>query len=91
MRRLLIVILVLAFAVIGAAFVIPMLIPSDVLRERVERAASDTLGREVTLAGDIGLRLLPTVQVSASPTRRDFPARRSPRCAKCDFRWLWRR
>ncbi|MFW5659925.1 MAG: AsmA family protein [Oceanicaulis sp.] len=69
MRRLLIIVLVLAFAVIGAAFVIPALIPSDVLRERVQRAASDSLGREVTLSGDIGLRLLPSVQVRAGEAR----------------------
>ncbi|MEQ8405884.1 MAG: AsmA family protein [Oceanicaulis sp.] len=69
MRRLLIIVLVLAFAVIGAALVIPAMIPSDVLRERVERAAGEALGREVTLAGDIGLRLLPSVQVSAGQAR----------------------
>lgn len=69
MRRILIILLVLAFAVIGAAFVIPALIPSDVLRERVEAAASDALGREVTLDGDIALRLLPTAQVRAGQAR----------------------
>ncbi|MGJ3231122.1 MAG: AsmA family protein [Oceanicaulis sp.] len=69
MRRLLIILLVLAFAVIGAAFVIPALIPSNALRERVERAAGEALGREVTLSGDIGLRLLPSVQVSAADAR----------------------
>jgi AsmA protein len=66
MRRLLIILLVLAFAVIGAAFVVPGLIPSDALRGRVEQAATEALGRPVTLAGDIDLRLLPRVQVRAT-------------------------
>ena len=69
MRRLLILLLILAFAVIGLAFFAPALIPSDALRSRVERAASEALGREVTLAGDIGLQLLPRVQVSATDAR----------------------
>jgi AsmA protein len=66
MRRLLVILLVLAFAVIGAAFVLPSLIPSDALRGRVEQAASEALGRQVTLDGEIGLRLLPRVQVRAT-------------------------
>lgn len=69
MRRILIILLVLAFAVIAAAFVIPALIPSDVLRERVETAAGQALGREVTLEGDIALRLLPSAQVRAGEAR----------------------
>lgn len=66
MRRLLVILLVFAFAIIGAAFVLPSLIPGDALRGRVEQAASEALGRQVTLEGDIGLRLLPSVQVRAT-------------------------
>lgn len=66
MRRLLVILLVLAFAIIGAAFIVPSLIPSDALRGRVEQAASEALGRQVTLEGEIGLRLLPRVQVRAT-------------------------
>jgi len=65
MRRLLVILLVLAFAVVGAAVLVPTLIPGDVLRDRVERAATDAIGREVTLSGEIDLRLLPRLQVTA--------------------------
>jgi AsmA protein len=66
MRRLIVILLMLAFALIGAAFVLPSLIPSDALRGRVEQAASEALGRQVTLDGEIDLRILPSVQVRAT-------------------------
>jgi AsmA protein len=69
MRRLLILLLVIAFAIIAVAFVVPALIPDDALRSRVERAASEALGREVTLPGDIALRLLPHAEVRAGQAR----------------------
>lgn len=69
MRRLLIVILVLAFALIGAALILPALIPDDVLRTRAQAAASEALGRDVTLPGDISLSLLPSAQIRAGEAR----------------------
>ena len=69
MRRFLIVFLVIAFAALGALFVIPSLIPDEVLRTRAESAASQALGREVTLPGDIDLRLLPAAQIRAGEAR----------------------
>ncbi|XBQ16073.1 MAG: AsmA family protein [Oceanicaulis sp.] len=69
MRRILIVFLVLAFVLIGVALVLPSLISDTVLRERAERAASEALGREVVLAGDIGLRLLPRAEITARDAR----------------------
>lgn len=69
MRRILIAVLVLAFALIGAAYVIPGLIPDEALRTRAEAAASEALGREVTLPGDISLRLLPVAQITAGEAR----------------------
>jgi len=66
MRRFLLIILVLAVAVVGAALILPSLIPAEELRTRAEAAASDALGRPVSLEGDIRLQLLPTVQVRAA-------------------------
>lgn len=65
MRRIAISVLVLLVAVIGAALVIPALIPEETLRTRAEAAASDALGRQVALPGRIQLRLLPNAQITA--------------------------
>jgi AsmA protein len=65
MRRFILILLVLIVAVVAAALVLPSLIPAEELRTRAETAASDTLGRQVSLDGDIRLQLLPTVQVRA--------------------------
>jgi AsmA protein len=69
MRRFLIILLVLAALIVGAALLVPSLIPEDALRTRAEAAASETLGREVRLEGDIRLQLLPTAQVRAANAR----------------------
>ncbi len=69
MRRILIIILILAALIVGAALLLPRLIPEETLRERVENAASDTLGRDVQLNGDIRLQILPVVQVRAGDAR----------------------
>ncbi len=69
MRRLLIIVLVLAAALVGAALLVPALIPDDALRSRAEAAASDALGRPVSLPGDISLQILPTAQIRAGEAR----------------------
>lgn len=69
MRRLLLIVLVLAFAVVGAAFLVPALIPDEALRSRAEAAATEALGREVSLPGDISLQILPTAQIRAGEAR----------------------
>jgi AsmA protein len=69
MRRLLIFILVLAFVLVGAAFLVPALIPDEALRTRAEAAASEALGREVSLPGDISLQILPVAQIRAGEAR----------------------
>ncbi|WP_306017398.1 AsmA family protein [Oceanicaulis sp. MMSF_3324] len=69
MRRLLIALLALVILVIGVAFVAPALIPTDVIRERTETAATDALGRDVILASDIRLQVLPQLQVRAQDAR----------------------
>lgn len=69
MRRFLILLLIIAAVIVGAAILLPSLIPEDVLRTRAETAASETLSREVSLEGDIRLQLLPTAQVRAADAR----------------------
>ena len=69
MRRILIVFLIIAFGLIAAVLVIPALIPEDALRTRAEAAASEALGREVSLPGPISLRLLPSAEIRAGEAR----------------------
>lgn len=69
MRRLFMFFLAFAVIVLGAALIAPALVPQDALRTRVEAAATQALGREVSLPGDISLRILPRAQVSAGQAR----------------------
>ena len=65
MKRLGLFLLVLVVLVIGAAFILPAVIPASAYRDRVEAAAGDALNRPVRLAGDVSLTILPRVQVVA--------------------------
>ena len=69
MRRLLIALLALVILVIGVAVLAPALIPTDMIRQRTQTAATDSLGRDVILAGDIRLQVLPQLQVRAQDAR----------------------
>ena len=65
MKRLGLVLLVLVAIIVGAAFILPAVIPASAYRDRVETAASEALNREVSLGGEVGFTLLPRVQVVA--------------------------
>ncbi|SDM55873.1 AsmA family protein [Maricaulis salignorans] len=66
MTRLLQVIFVLIVLVIGAAIIIPFVLPPSFYQERVRLAASEALHRDVTLDGELELRLLPRIEIRAS-------------------------
>lgn len=66
MRRLLLLLALLLAAAVAAALFAPSLIPADTYRGRIEQAASNALGRDVSIQGDISLALLPKVQARAS-------------------------
>ena len=65
MRRFLLVLFALVVLLVLAAILAPNLIPADTYRGRVEQAASERLGRQVTLDGPISLRILPRLEVRA--------------------------
>lgn len=65
MRRLLLILLFLIGAAVAAALIAPSLIPADAYRGRIESAASNALGREVRIGGEISLAILPRVQARA--------------------------
>lgn len=65
MRRLLVILVVLAGLAIAAALIIPALLTPENWRGEIERRAGEQLGREVTISGEIGLAILPRIQIRA--------------------------
>ena len=65
MKKLFIGILVLVVVVIAAAIVVPFFIPLDAVKEQITTRAEDATGRELTIAGDFDLSILPRVRVKA--------------------------
>lgn len=63
MGRILIGFFVLIVAVIALALIAPAFIPTDVYRAQIEERAEAALGRELTIGGDVSLRLIPSVQM----------------------------
>jgi len=56
--------LLITLAVIAIA-VLPSLIPSSVYKEKIEQQISASLGRDVVIAGDVKLRVFPSIRAKA--------------------------
>lgn len=65
MRRLLLILLLLVAIVVAAGLIAPFFIPAEAWRGRIESAASQALGRDVEINGEIDLAFIPRVQVKA--------------------------
>jgi AsmA protein len=65
MKRVLIIGGVVVAVLIAAVVIVPMLIPSDVYRERIETAATQALGREVKVTGKIVVSIFPRIEARA--------------------------
>lgn len=61
MKRFLIILSAAVAILLAAAVIIPFLIPTSVYKSQIELAATDALGREVTLKGDPKLSILPVI------------------------------
>jgi AsmA protein len=61
MKRLLIILSAVVAILLTAAVIIPFLIPTSVYKSQIETAATNALGREVTLKGDPKLSILPVI------------------------------
>lgn len=61
MKRILLIVGGILALLLIAAGVLPFLIPNEVYQRQIERAASDALGREVTLDGKVGLSVFPRI------------------------------
>ncbi|MEE2527174.1 AsmA family protein [Hyphobacterium sp. HN65] len=64
-RRILSLVVFLAVLIVLAAIILPFVIPESVYRDQAQQAASQNLGRDVTLSGDVSLRILPRVEIQA--------------------------
>lgn len=58
---------------LGAILIVPQLIPSDVYKERIQTAASSALGRDVTVTGDVKVRVFPRIEARAGATTISNP------------------
>jgi AsmA protein len=65
MKRVLIIGGVIVAVLIAAVVIVPMLIPSEVYRERIESAATQALGREVKVPGKISVSIFPRIEARA--------------------------
>ena len=65
MRKLFIGLGVLIILLVAALFILPGLIPASVYKDKITEQVSNTLGREVTIAGEVKLSILPTIMAKA--------------------------
>lgn len=61
MKRVLWIVGVIIGLLAAAALVVPFLVPNEVYRLQIERSATQALGRDVTLTGDVGLSIFPSI------------------------------
>ena len=64
MKRIFLIGGVIVAVLIIALFTVPFLIPKDVYRTQIERAATNALQRDVTLTGDVDLSVFPRIAAS---------------------------
>ncbi len=60
---------ILVMLLVVAAFVVPMLIPKDWLREQIKAEAKKATGRDLIIGSDLSLQLLPSVMVNMNDVR----------------------
>lgn len=61
MKRLLTIVSIIALVLVIGVFTLPYLVPSSVYRAQIEKAATNALGRDVTLVGEARLSVFPTI------------------------------
>ena len=64
MKRILLIVAGIVGLLVVAALVIPFLVPKDVYRNQIEKAATNALQRDVTLTGDVKISVFPRIAAS---------------------------
>lgn len=64
MKRILLLVSGIVLLLIIAAFSVPFFIPKSVYKNQIEKAATNALQREVTLAGDVHIAVFPRISAS---------------------------
>ncbi len=65
MKKLLIGLAAVVALLLIAVIVIPFLIPTDAIRDKIAGAVEDATGRKLTIAGQFGISVFPSIQVIA--------------------------
>lgn len=63
-KKLLIGLAALVVILVVVVLVLPSLVPKDTLRAQIEDQIENATGREVTIAGDVGVSIIPSVQLT---------------------------
>ncbi|MBU1286215.1 MAG: AsmA family protein [Alphaproteobacteria bacterium] len=66
MKRILLIAAGFIGLLVVAALVVPFLVPKDVYRNQIEKAATNALQRDVTLTGDVKISVFPRIAASIS-------------------------
>tara|TARA_R110000868_G_scaffold57591_2_gene177799 strand:+ start:28210 stop:30324 length:2115 start_codon:yes stop_codon:yes gene_type:complete len=66
MTRLIQILLVLVVLIVGAAIILPFVLPPSLYRDQVQLAAGNALNRNVNLDGELHLQILPRIEIKAS-------------------------
>ena len=64
MKKLLIGLVALVVILVVVVLVLPSLVPKDTLRAQIENQMESATGREVTIAGDVGVSIIPSVELT---------------------------
>ena len=79
MKRILLIVAGIVGFLVVAAMVVPFLVPREVYKAQVEKAATDALQRDVKLTGDVKISVFPRISASiggvtvANPAGFDRP------------------
>jgi AsmA protein len=74
MKRLILGLIVLTLLLLGTAFIVPSLIPSETYKTHIEAQLNKELGRDVTINGDVKLSTFPVIKAVTGPTTISNPA-----------------
>ena len=64
MKKVLIGLVALVAVIVVVVLVLPSLVPKDTLRAQIESRIESATGREVTIAGDVGVSIIPSVELT---------------------------